>query len=201
MYILEDDILEVTDENSVKQYCSAHNIKLTDFNLPIKIMDGVTSCARLLDGCISYNQYTIIPDSVTDCSAMFSDCRAFNQPVILPRNLEKAGSMFAGCYAFNQPVVLPNTLRVCTGMFFDCRSFNQYIFIPKKAAVKYSLFMDCISLKKSIVLSIPDKLINSSNGTIMLSSSKSHMYTYMFDNCPGKLDLQTFIYTADNDFD
>lgn len=72
--------------------------------------------------------------------------------------------------------------------------------IPKKAAVKYSLFMDCISLKKSIVLSIPDKLINSSNGTIMLSSSKAHMYTFMFNNCPGKLDLQTLIYTADNDF-
>lgn len=189
MFKLIDDILVVQDSMDISVFCKQNHIAKRDFNIPVEVMNGTTSCAYLLHDCEKYNQYTVIPETVTDCTGMFWDCTAFNQPIVLPPNLVSASKMFMECKAFNQPIVLPSTLRNCSEMFSGCRSFNQYIFLPESAFLD-KIFLACAELHKPMVLpepgGIPDiplpKLID--------------MYKNMFRFCQGDLDLRTFIYSV-----
>ncbi len=187
MYTFEDGLLVVNNAADIESYCMQNDIPITQFNLPVKIADGITSCRNLFLGCESFNQYIVIPKTVTDCSDMFYNCRSFNQPVVLPPFLKSAERMFAYCFSFNQYIELPQTLSNCRGMFATCVTFNQYVLLPK-AALLNQIFYDCKKLNKQIPLPEPGRISD------LPIQGLIEMYGTMFKGCSGKLDLHTLIY-------
>lgn len=190
MYTFDDGILVVHSVGDIAAFCRHKDILLKDFNVPVKIAEGMTSCGSLFSWCESFNQYIEIPETVINCNHMFEHCKSFNQPVILPSGLLSAEAMFYRCVEFNQAIALPKTLRNCRYMFSQCWSFNQPVVLH--AGLLFDrMFQGCHNLSQSIILPEPKR--------IQLDSTQAYMYRNVFRECPGKLDLNTFIYSTDEE--
>ena len=211
-YDVIDGVLRAHNENAISSYCRVHLMYRSDFNMPVKVDDGVKSCSSMFRDCSNFNYPVDIPDSVTDCKLMFKNCeklnspiklsksatncdsmflncKEFNQPVVLTENIVFARNMFSGCFSFNQPVTLPESLIHCTSMFAFCKSFNQSVRIPENVRNITNMFVHCYSLNSEIILH--DKITECNNALAYCSSFNTriklpyemkHCYNMMF-NC------------------
>lgn len=140
------------NNTAIRDFCEDYNIKLEEFDIPVIIEGFVKNCAKLFEGCTSFNQKVLLPDGVLTCREMFRWCETFNQEIILPESLGGVAGMFQYCKSFNQPIKIPHRITNCAGMFMGCESLNQPITLTENITVCVAMFKYCKAYNQEVKL-------------------------------------------------
>lgn len=138
-----NEVVVVKSKEDIDKWCKQHGITREEFNQPIAIAEGVTSCTGMLHDCTLFNQPIVIPEGVTTCFGMLSDCKSFNQSLTFKTTvLESCVGMLSGCESFDKLVVIPRSVTSCYEMFLNCTNLNKPIKVPENA-VSDGMFKGC----------------------------------------------------------
>ena len=172
MYIIE---INGKFYESIKDYCNENNIKIENFNEPVKIMKNVKCCSYMFLDCISFNQPITIPDSITSCRGMFANCRSFNQPIIIPESVKNCEDMFDFCPSFNSPITLKNTIKACNHILGFWPIYDGIITTPISNLYGF-MHTAKFKYKKNKIIEIETKILKDYNLDRVVSFNPNNKY-------------------------
>lgn len=142
--------------NSAFQSCT----NLVEVTMADDVMNNVSSCLSMFEGCTSFNQPINwnFGAAAPSCDSMFRSCTALNSQITLSTSSTNTISfrlMFTDCTKLNTVPVLPiANADSFSSMFQGCTSLNQPINwnLGSAAPSCVSMFQSCFALNSQITL-------------------------------------------------